>query len=567
MDKVLNLLRSVKKRQLIVVWLLIVISVIRIFLHIKIPYSIHPVQFTDDGLMQKIALFLSRGQYLGVYDELTLCKNYTYSYLLALCFKSFLSYPFLLSLLNIGSAFAICQSLKRYIPFGYRAIIYVLIIFSPVTFSDMTALRIYRNSILQYMTLFVFSGFIALFLRKDKNGIKVVMPWIILEGISMPLFWFVKEDSIWILPFCAAISVIALVWVWFNNKKDFLNKLIVFVIPFITTVVMGLGISSANYINYGIFTTNDRSHTEAAKLYSNLLSIEDNIEDESVWVSANVYEKASEASPTFAKVWKGLQESFGEDAVTQGDLFIWRIRTIISSLGYYTDANETNEFYRRINSELELAFEKGTLERDDLIHLSKLMKGMSFEDITKTIPKAIKNLYYISTYKDLKLEELVSTGPPDIVLNYKLLLGCDTFLNGSEDCEMNITSVGSDIVELMKKVLLVYQKTGIIIDAFSVIGFLLFVISLIRDVIKKEYIKINMFIVMSGIILSALLASFEIEAFSDYFYTMGDTFYDDFIGFYNVSIYPLVDIFKYLSIVLGTKEVIRFVDKHKSQKI
>ena len=224
MGKTISIFQNMKKSQLIVILLLIFVSVVRIFMHIEMPYSIHPVQIVDDGLMQRIALFLAEGQYLGPYDEFTLCKNYTYSYFLVLCFNTFLSYPVLLSILNIGSAFAICQSLKRYIPFGYRSVIYVLIIFSPVTFSDMTALRIYRNSILQYMTLFVFAGFIALFLRKEEPGIKKLIPWIILEGIGLPLFWFVKEDSIWVLPFCVTISVIALIWVWFNNKKDFLNN-------------------------------------------------------------------------------------------------------------------------------------------------------------------------------------------------------------------------------------------------------------------------------------------------------------------------------------------------------
>ena len=566
MSKALKLPQKMKTYQLVIVLSLIVLSFIRVFMHIQIPYSIHTVQFTDDGLMQKMALYLSEGDYLGTYDELTLCKNYSYAYLLALCYKTHLPYPILLGLLNIGSAFAVCQAFKKNVSFVPRAIIYALLIFSPVTFADMAALRIYRNSILQYMTLFVFAGFIALFLRKEEEGFKKLMPWIILEGVSLPLFWFVKEDSIWVLPFCVVISVMALVWIWINNRKDFIKKLIAFSIPFIATIIMGLGISTANYINYGIFTINDRSHTEASELYSNLLNIEKSDEDGPVWVTKEMYEKAADVSPSFERVWNGLQYAYGDGATVQGDLFVWRIRTIMATMGYYSDAQMANEFYGQINSELDEAFENGTLAKDNLIHLSKLMKGMSFDEIIKTIPKALKNLYHISTYKNLKLDEIGSTGTYNIVYPTQQALGCNTFIPGSGFYELDTSSIGWYIVRALRIVLRVSQKFGKITDVFAFVGFAIFFVFVIYDVTKKEYKKMNMFIVMCGIILSALLASFEIEAFTGYFYAMGDNFYDDFIGFYNVSIYPLVDVFKYVSIVLGLQELIKIIKRKKKIK-
>ncbi len=571
---------NIKKYQLIIGVIVVAISIFRVFMQMKMPYSFHPKQSVDDWLMQKMALHLYNGEYLGLYDEYTLCKDYVFSYLLALCYKFIIPYPVLMGLLNIGSACAICMAVKKYIPYVARVVMYLLLIFSPVTFADSTALRVYRNSILPYLTLLVFAGFIAFFLNKEEKGIKPLIPWIIIESISLPLFWYVKEDSIWVLPFCVVITVLALIWVWINHRDDFIKKLIAFSIPVLMTIVMGLGIATTNYMHYGVFTTNDRSHTEAAKTYSNILKIEsDASEDDPVWVNAGMYEKAAEASPTFAMVWDRIKESNNANGGTTalGDLFIWKIRHTLLEMGYYTDAKETNELYGKINDELEEAFDNGSLKKDDLIHLSGLMKGMSFGEIVNCIPKAIKNMYNVSVYKNLELDVVGSTDKASKqetetfeahknIATQQYLLDCNTFLRHPLDYQEEEANYAWHYLGHINKIIKAFQKSGKFIDVLAVAGFIAFFIMVITGMIKKDYKRLNPFIVLCGIILSAFVASFEVESFSDYFHSISPEFYDDFIGFYSVSMYPLIDTFKYLSIIFGIKELICFIKKKNNSK-
>ena len=90
------------------------------------------------------------------------------------------------------------ERLKIISLFFSRAIIYFLLIYSPVTFDDLTALRVYRNSIIPYAVLFIFAGFIALFLLKDEKNIKKLIPWGVLECICLSVCFFDSGNVIYI---------------------------------------------------------------------------------------------------------------------------------------------------------------------------------------------------------------------------------------------------------------------------------------------------------------------------------------------------------------------------------
>ncbi len=553
---------NIETYKLIIVIVLLTISIIRILIQFRIPYCINPGEPVDDGLMQKIALHLFHGEYLGVYDEFTLCKNWVYSYLLAFCYKFLFPYPLLLGFLNIGSAYAVCRSFKNNISFVPRAIMYVLLIFSPITFAELPALRIYRNSIIQYFTLLVFAGFIGLFLRKEEKSIKPLIPWVVLECVSLPLFWFIKEDSIWILPFCVVITVLALVWVFIHQRENIIKKAIVFLGPFIATIIMSLGISFANYNHYGLFATDDRAHTEAANVYSAFLHIDHDYDDGGVWVTNEMFEQAATVSPTFAPIWeemKVLPHYKEENGEVLGDVFMWRIRHAMNEMGYYTDAAETNEIYKKINNELQEAFNNGSLSEDNYIHISKLMKGLSIDEIIECIPKAVKNMYHVSVYGDLELVGLASTGDLKKISTQQYLLGLNTYMRMPTDFQTDINNYGNHLIEKINIIIAIYQRFGIVLDILAIIGFVVFFVALVYYMSKRDYKRLNLFIVMCGIILSAFVVAFEFEAFSGYFNYSSPTNYDDFVEFYSVAMYPLVSLFKYLAIIFGAYEVVGFI--------
>lgn len=528
---------------------LFIISIARVLIQFKLPLSINVDQTADDGLLQNLALNLYNGNYLGEYDYLTLCKNNMYSYILLFCYKTMIPYTVVLSLLNIGSAFAICKALEKYLSKLSRFIIYVLLIYSPVTFSNLTALRVYRNSVLPYLVIFVFAGFIALFLRKEEEQKKTFIPWIILECICLPIFWYMKEDSIWVLPFCIVISIMSLVWIYINDRKRILRKTIYFILPFFSVMVVSCATMILNYRYYGIATVNDRSGTEAADFYANLLRIEgDSGENEAVWVDDETLQLVSSVSPTFAPIYEEMKKSdaFLTDGELYGDYYIWKIRFIMDELGYYKTASKANETYEKMNDELEEAFSNGDIQKDNLIHLSPQMKGLTVKEIIGFIPTAIKNMVHTSTYGNLELVNLGSHGDVTKLTTQQYLLGNNTFKEHTTDFQIEAKEYQTHFTLHANFVIGLYQRFGKIFDFLSIVSIMFYVIILFRDmVLYKKFKECNLFIVLCGIILSAFVVALEVELFMSWFST---EMYKAFLEFYSVSEYPLIEIFKYVSI-------------------
>ena len=90
-------------------------------------------------------------------------------------------------------------------PYG-QAILYLLLLFSPISLTLLVTQRLYRMAIVPGMVLVVFSSMIGLTLRK-KLPLKKQLPWAFLTGLTLAFFWQIREDSVWILPFIAVMTV------------------------------------------------------------------------------------------------------------------------------------------------------------------------------------------------------------------------------------------------------------------------------------------------------------------------------------------------------------------------
>lgn len=527
---------------------LIAVSIIRVLLQFKLPLSINVDQTADDGLLQNLALNLYNGDYLGKYDYLTLCKNSFYSYILAFCYKTMIPYTVLLSAFNIGSAYAICRAVKKQFSKISRSIIFVVLIYMPYTFSNLTALRVYRNSVLPYFVLFVFAGFIALYLRKDEDRRKWIS-WVVLECICFPCFWYLKEDSIWILPFCLVISILSLVWIFIHDRKVIVEKAICFLLPFMSLCIVTVAIMLVNYEYYGIATVNDRSKTEAGKFYSNLIAIDGaGGENSSVWVDNQTLQSVAKISPTFSGIYNEMKKSdaFLTDGEMQGDYYIWKIRFTMNDMGYYETATKANEIYAKMNDEVEEAFESGDLKKDNLIHLSSQMRGLTMEGILGFIPKAISNMGHMSTYKNLEYNNLGSHGDVIRLETQQYLLGNNTFKEHTTEYQEEAKEYQLHLCSHVNVLILIYQKLSKHMDVLAIICFVLYISNMLYNMLKRKiYGQFDLFIILSGIILSAFLVALEVELFMSWF---DDEMYSSFVEFYSVSEYPLISVFKYFSI-------------------
>lgn len=204
--------------------LLLIASLARILINLRIPYFAYLDQYYDDTIMLRNAYSLADGAWLGDYDFLTLSKGVGYPLFLALCRKLLLPYSVALALLQIGAAFSFVRAISLKFPNRLaQFLVFALLLFSPITLTKLVTQRLYRMAIIPGMVLLVFSGCIGMTLRKTMP-LRDLLPWSVLSALSLSYFWTIREDSIWILPFVIIITIWNIGCLLLSLRKEFSIK-------------------------------------------------------------------------------------------------------------------------------------------------------------------------------------------------------------------------------------------------------------------------------------------------------------------------------------------------------
>lgn len=394
------------------------LTIVRLVLGLVVPVGLWTTQAHDDALLFQYADNLLDFNWLGDYNSKTLVKGVSYSLFLAICNWLHLPYTLGLGLMNVGSAVLMVAALKK--KFQNRialGCIYLLLLYAPFTYSSLVGLRAYRMAIVPFAVLILFGCLVGLYLRKGEAP-KSLIPWSIGAGISIGFFWFIREDSIWILPFVAVVLLIMAVCV-IKEKTGMgtkVKKLVLTVVPVLFLVASILVVCCMNFLYYGVFTTNDRSSGAFGKMMGYLYSIEDEDASADEWVSHAALESAIDVSPTLATIEPEIETYYaawsGGNPI-KGDIVAWALRDAAEAAGYYQNAVETEGFFAQVNQELEQAFEDGRLEKDDSIHFSNSAEGIRLEQIPDMLSLSIKQMVKMSLFYDTETGIPYSNGTID----------------------------------------------------------------------------------------------------------------------------------------------------------
>lgn len=375
--------------------LLIIITVFRIGLTLRIPSAFWAAESFDDRLLFDYAENISAGNWLGDYNNLTLVKGISFPVFLAVC--NFFCIPmtygrilmYIIACLIFVKAFSPLIR-NRYI----SGILYILMLYLPGGFDTLVSQRAYRNSIVPSMVLLVLSCLCGLYLRKERDIIKL-LPWAIGGGLGLAFFWHIREDSIWILPFVIVIIGIAVIFTMFRMRIDIRKKIkrvCCYLIPLVCLGISIIVISLLNNYYYGILTTNDRTGTEFGTFMSTLYQIENPEKNQTVWVPKSTIEQVYVASSTFASIKESVDSSlnaWGAGEEIGGDIIAWAIRDGVQSAGYYDSAQEANDFFGVVNQELNNALEQGIIHKDKKLYLTNQASGIELSDIPEYFKRAI----------------------------------------------------------------------------------------------------------------------------------------------------------------------------------
>lgn len=391
----------------------VVLSVVRLVLAYLEPVILNMMEGVDVTLMFNEALYLSRGEWLGPYGQNTLVKNPGYPLFIAAVSKVGLPYQVAVALVIMAAAacfvWAIFPLTKRH-PW-VSVVVYGLIIFTPILFSRNYMERIYRTVLAYPMDMLVCTGYIGLYLRRDR-GLKALLPWGVVLALAMPFFWVLKEDSVWVLPLAGVVSLLlALHWLVLPKTRRkpaaAVARVVLLCLPLVTTLGMVSAISHQNMARYGISVTNEKGGGSFARLSHDLVRIGPGDPNTDIWVSRDAMQRAIDASPTLAGMGDELMSTYdvwaqdnhpdvGDPRNLYMDLYQWVLMDAYQQAGGYTTGQETYAFWDRAATELEQAFDDGTLqEREPGLWVSGIVRPIAWDDVPHQLGATVRRVFHM----------------------------------------------------------------------------------------------------------------------------------------------------------------------------
>lgn len=376
--------------------LIITISIIRFLFTYRLPnFYLSNLSYDDKLMIDRFSSIMSRSYLSLVYERKTLIKGPFFPFVLSLIRIYKISYSSAFSLLYIFSCLFFTYSLKNIIKEKkYLILIYILLLFNPVTYSQDLFQRLYRNSI-SITELLFFLGSITLVLFSKKKKIY----YFILYGLSLAFMFLTREDNIWVYPTIAFI----IGYNFFKNKR--IKTILINIIPILILILSLNIISYINYKHYGIYTYNEIQKSEFHNTYKKILQIKDDEKIEKVSIPKSTFYKLSENTKSFGLTKKEIDDFYNNYAGKNKEIYngniIWYFRLMIDKKKKFNNGKDSELYYKSLGKEIDKLFAKGTLEKE--FTMPSVFMSAPTEKEIKQLPKNIlRTIVYTSSYKNIK---------------------------------------------------------------------------------------------------------------------------------------------------------------------
>ena len=499
---------------------ILIFTIIRLVLTASIPITGFPSQVYDDDLMVKMAESIRSGNWLGEYDSNTLVKGPFFPFLLALINYIGLSYINVMNIIYIMACAYFIYTIKNLFKSKISLlIIYILLIFNPVSYASWTLQRVYRNGITLAQVLFIIGSMYALYERRNQKSIKGLIVFPIIAGLALSSLWLTREDGIWILPFVLMVIIITIVSLIVKNRidnikkirinKNLVLKLITAVLPIILLIVSLNIVRLVNKNYYGVSVYNEISDGYFGKVIKIMYSVKTDENIEYVTVTRKKLNMLYEQSETLNSIkneleksmnaWDGADRKPGDGQVEDG-WFWWALKSAVEEKGMYENAEMANEFYKKIYEEIDTAIKEGNLETQ-ISMPSNLMSPWKSEYFIKLPVEMAKTSWYIANFNEVETVNRISEDNSrlyEALTNDNAIYSAD--VNQNPDVMPKYTQKYVDRLNNIGKI---YKMCGVIFTVISLIIYIVFTVNVIRKKYRKELI--NMWLLLTGIGCSLLV--------------------------------------------------------------
>jgi len=341
----------------------------------------------DDRLFINLANTLLKGEWLGSYNNLTLAKGAFYPFWIAVTFL--LGIPLMLGqhLLYIAACVIFTVAVRPILPRPVMLlIIYTILLFNPVSYTDGPMTRVLREGIYPALTVLVAAGALGLLARQEHHSIKSLGLWATGLGVALSAFWLTREEGIWIIPLVLMIIGLAVVRLWQRRPSDWMRRLTLCALPFAIWLLAVTVVAGINMAHYGVFTTAETKSPGFLAAYGALTRVEPAQWRPDVPVSQETRLRIYSVSPAFAELRPFLEGDLGKgwsatsyflNPTNQvwsansnnslsneigGGFFMWALRDAVAAAGYYSSGASASDYYRRLATEVNAACIEGKLD-------------------------------------------------------------------------------------------------------------------------------------------------------------------------------------------------------------
>lgn len=557
-----------KNRRLYIFWFFIIIlTLFRIFLFLSIPLDAMGNTPHDDYLLLSHANSISQGNWLGEYNNRTLVKGISFPLFVAVCKWICIPYELGLAFFYIFSVLIFIRGIKNLISNLYQqGILYLFLLYSPAMLSKVTQQRPYNLALIPPTVLLITGCFIGLFLR-CKDQPRKLIPWAILSGLSLAFFWFVREDSIWLLPFVLGALLISYICIVKQNVllKKKLISLGILILPLCLLWITSLGISAINQIHYHTFTTNERTKSSFSDVMSDLVRMDAPEVRADVWVSHDTINRAMEFSPTLASIQESIdliyESGWSSGGEIPGDIIAWAIRDAAADAGYFTDGAASEEFFRKVHFELQEAYVSGACEQKPGIFLSSLSDGFVFsEDFSPLIDSSLKAWKRLLLIEGTEVEIFAGTGSIENLRFFEAMTLSPVVYPDNE--AFTSDPVGSAVqrpVVYAQRFLKLYHLAVYLLLFLSVLCYIWMIWDMICRMRRKKYDTWYLWLIITGLIGCAAIQIVEVSWFTAY---LGDA--ENIVYSYCTGALTLIQIIQFLTIWWGFRKITLLYKKRRN---
>lgn len=491
-----KIIQNVKKNKLI--YILIIISIIKILIVQVQPLNAKYAMKYDDQLMVNLANNIIEGKWLGEYSKNTLIKGVFTP--LFMVFINILHIPFLLGkeiFYSISCILFINVLKKKIKNTKILIIMFIALLFNPVEYSSELC-RVYRDGIYTALIMYLITAVLGIYLSRNEETKKQIKYYIGL-GLSFSAIYLCREENIWLAPFLIGSTIIILINIFTNRElKNKIQRICLYLIPIFITLISINTICFINYKYYGVYTLNQYWGKEFKEAYGALTRVIPEEQKIRVPVTNETMDKIYEVSPKFAelreffegekgKSWSNCGEK-NENEIN-GGYFHWALMEAVESKGYYKDAKTANNYYKQLAEEINKACDEGHLNGRDKKRVSNTCYFTLHDIISviKEIPHTIKYQYrYEEVSIEMKQSAILLKNHEEIKKRFENIT-----LQGETNVikyEKKINNIRINILLLIKKI---YEFLNPYLFYISIAFFIIFIIYNIKNIIEvKEEVLI-----------------------------------------------------------------------------